>query len=200
MPEPTTELRLDYRLTEADVHHYCSAGRVGRCWRCCRGRKAALTLLFALGCFLVGACFLGHGARSGMLALGTTLVVLATFAWIREARFEGCVERLAQEMGLPRDLRLIVSPEGIAEESEAPSGELGRTFAWSEVVELSRIDHLTLIRLRPAGGVLIVPDSAFESIGSRLEFERTLRKWREAARAGPKSSVIGPSTRPGLRG
>jgi hypothetical protein len=200
MPQPMTDLHLDYRLTEADVHHYCSAGRVGKCWRCCRGRKAAMALLAALGCFLVGVCFLGHGARSGMLALGTTFVVVAAFAWIREARFEGCVERLARETGLPHDLRLVVSPDGIAEESEAPAGDRARTFAWSEVVEVSRIDRLTLIRLRPAGAVLIVPDSAFESTESRLEFERTLREWREAALADPSFPVIEPSVRPGLRG
>lgn len=197
MSEPSTDLRLDYRLTEADVHHYCLAGRVGRCWRCCRGRKAAIGLLLALGYFLVGACFLGPGVRSGMLALGTTLVVVAAFAWVREARFEGCIDRLAREMGLPVDLRLVVTPEGIAEES---SDEPGRTFAWSEVVDVSRIDHLTLIRLRPAGGVLIVPDSAFQSPESRAEFAATLRQWREAALAGPASLVIERSARPGLRG
>ena len=61
--------------------------------------------------------------------------------------------------------------------------DTGRTFAWSEVVEVSRIDHLTAIHLRPAGGVLIVPDSAFNSPEERAEFETTIQAFRDSGRS-----------------
>ena len=178
MPPP---ICLDYRLSEEDVHHYCSASRGRRCWRCCRGRKAALVVLASLGLFLVGTCFRANGVRSGMLALGTTIVVLAALAWWREARFEGCVGRLARQMGIPRELHLVVTTEGIAEESDPETAGPPRIFRWSEVVEVARVDHLTVIRLRPAGGVLIVPDSAFAGPEGRAEFEQVIHAWQGAA-------------------
>jgi hypothetical protein len=178
MRDPSPPLRLEYRLAEPDVHHYCSGGLARKCWGCCRGRKLAMLLLVALGCFLVGTCFHAQGARAGGLALGTTLVVLAALAWAREARFEGQICRLARQMGLPRDLRLVVSPDGITEESDPETADPTRTFAWSEVLGVSRVDHLTVIRLRPAGGVLIVPDSAFATLEARTEFEATIRAYR----------------------
>jgi hypothetical protein len=183
MRDLTTPLRVEYRLTEADVHLYCSSGLAGKCWRSCRRRKTAIVLLIALGCFLVGTCFRTHGLRAGGLALGTTLVVVAALAWGREIWFERCVDRLAGQMGLPRDLRLVVTPEGIVEESGTEIDDTGRTFAWSEVVEVSRIDHLTVIHLRPAGGVLIVPDSAFSSPEERTEFETTIQAFRKSGRS-----------------
>jgi hypothetical protein len=168
MHDLTTPIRVEYQLTEADVHHYCSAGLAGKCWRSCRGRKTSILLLVALGCFLVGTCFHAQGVRAGGLALGTTLVVLAALAWGREARVE-------------RDLRLIVSSEGITEESGPEIDDPARTFAWPEVLDVSRMNHLTVIHLRPAGGVLIVPDSAFASDQRRAEFEEAIRAWRGSA-------------------
>jgi hypothetical protein len=181
MHDLTTPIRVEYQLTEADVHHYCSAGLAGKCWRSCRGRKTSILLLVALGCFLVGTCFHAQGVRAGGLALGTTLVVLAALAWGREARVERCVCRVAGQFGLPRDLRLIVSSEGITEESGPEIDDPARTFAWPEVLDVSRMNHLTVIHLRPAGGVLIVPDSAFASDQRRAEFEEAIRAWRGSA-------------------
>ncbi len=174
-------IRLEYRLTEADVHHYCSGGLVRKCWGCFRGRKVAILLLVALGVFLVGTCFRTHGTRAGGLALGTALIVLGALAWGRELCFERCVCRVAGQFGLPRDLRLVVSPEGITEESGPEIDDPSRTFAWSEPVALRRVERLTAIHLRPAGAVLIVPDSAFSSEESRDEFEEAALSWREAA-------------------
>lgn len=141
----------------------------------------AVLLLAALGFFLVGICFHAQGARAGGVALGTTLLVVAALAWGREALFERCVCRLARQMGLPRDLRVVVSADGILEESAGDSDDPSRVFAWPDVVDVSRVDHLTVIRLRPAGGVLIVPDSAFAAPEGRLEFEEALRSWRGSA-------------------
>jgi hypothetical protein len=174
-------IHLEYRLTDVDVQHYCSAGLAGKCWRSCRGRKPAIVLLIALACFLVGICFHARGARAGGLALGTTLVVLAALAWSREARIERCVCRVAGQIGLPHDLRLVVSSDGIREESGPEIDDPDRTFPWSEVVDMSRVDHLTVIHLLPAGGVLIVPDSAFVSVEGRSKFEETIRAWRKSA-------------------
>jgi hypothetical protein len=181
MREPSTPLHLEYRLTEADVRHYCSAGLARKCWRTCKSRKMALLLLATLGCFLVGICVHARGARAGGLALGTTLAVVAALAWGREAHQEGCVCRLAGQMGLPRDLRLVVSPEGITEESGPEIDDPARTFTWSDVVKVGHVDHLTVIRLRPAGGVLIVPDGAFASPEQRVKFVESMSAWRKGS-------------------
>ena len=188
MTEISTPLQLEYRLTESDVHHYCTSDRARKCWRSCHRRKAAVSILAMLVLFLVGMCYQARGGRSASLALTTTLAVLAMLAWSREARADHRVCRLAREMGLPLDLRLIVSRGGIVEESGSDPPDPRRTFAWSEVVDVSRVDHLTVIRLRPAGGVLIVPDRAFPSTKVREGFLEDARAWRAAdsRRAAPQ--------------
>ena len=180
MLEHSTTLPLEYRLTEADVHHYCTSDRARKCWRTCRRRKAAVLILALLGLFLVGMCYRARGGRAASLAMTTALVVLGALAWSREARADHRVCRLAREMGLPLDLRLVVSREGLAEESVSGPFDPGRTFAWSEVVDVSRVDRLTVIRLRPAGGVLIVPDRAFPSARARDDFLDNARACRQA--------------------
>jgi hypothetical protein len=180
-PEPSTSPDLEYRLTEADVRRYCIFGRPGKCWRACRQRKAALAILAILGVFLVGMCYHERGAWSGTLALGATLAVLIALAWSRQAWADRRVCRVARQVGLPSDLRVTVSPEGITKAPGPDPSDPGRTFAWSEVVEVDRIDGLTVIRLRPAGGVLIVPDRAFPTVEARDGFGRSVRAWREAA-------------------
>ena len=180
MLEPSTSILIEYRLTEADVRHYGSAGLAIRFWRSCRGRKLALATMAALGGFLVGVCFHGDGIRAGGIAVGVTLAVIAALALAREVWFERQVHRLARQLGLPRAFRLLLSAEGITELVGPEIDDLARMFAWSEVVQVSRVDHLTVIRLRPASAVLIVPDSAFPSRGRRTEFEHQLQGWRSA--------------------
>ena len=146
-----------------------------------------MLILVALGLFLVGLCYWTVGARPGSLALVTTLAVLVALSWSREARAEHRVCRLARYLGLPRDLRLRFLPGGIAEESTPEALEPDRTYSFPEIVEILRIDRLTVIRLRPAGGVLIVPDRAFAAPEQRAEFEEWVRAWRSAARRQARS-------------
>ena len=105
--------------------------------------------------------------------------------WAREARGERRVCRVARLMGIPRKIGLVVSPEGISEAMESSF-----TFAWSEVIRLARMDHLTVIRLRPAGAVLIIPDRAFSSDRERVEFENALRAFIDRA-AIPERAPVG---------
>ena len=134
----------------------------------------------AIGAFLVGIRYRGHGLRAGSLVLGATLAVLTAFACAREACFERRVARLAGLMDLPRTLDLILWLEGITEGSDTGVPDPGRTFAWHEVEEIARVDHLTVIRLRPAGGVLIIPNRAFGSTSERIAFEGTSKRWQAA--------------------
>ncbi len=175
MHELSAPLHLEYNLSKADVRHYCSAGLAWRCWKSCRGRKAALLLLVVLVCLILGTCVQAHGLRVVWLVLGTTLIVVALLAVGREVVREWSICRVARLMGFPRVLRIVVSHDGIFEESGPRLDDAARMFAWSEVVDVSRMDHLTVIRLRPAGGVLIVPDSAFSSPDGRAEFEEAVR-------------------------
>jgi hypothetical protein len=179
--EPSASLVLEYRLTEDDIHHYCLAGRPRKCWRSCRHRKVALLILSALGLFLVGVCYHARGIRAGGLAIGTTLGIVAAFVWTRQARIDGHLCRLAGQMGLPEDFRLVVSAEGIVEEPAADSGDPGRSFGWSEVIAIDRIDRLTVLRLRHGGCVLFVPDRVFSTPEAREGFARSIRAWRKAA-------------------
>jgi hypothetical protein len=179
--EPSASLVLEYRLTEDDIHHYCVAGRPRKCWRSCRHRKATILILAALGLFLVGICYHARGVRSASLALGTTFAIVAALAWTRQARIDGHICRLAGEMGLPEDFRLAVSPEGIVEEPGADSGDPGRSFGWSEVIAIDRIDGLTVFRLRHGGCLLFVPDRAFPTPAARLDFDERSRAWRKTA-------------------
>ncbi len=181
MSEPSPiPLRIHYDLTEADVRRYVASGRFGKACRSFRCRPLGWLAMLALGAFLVGICYQGHGLRAGSLVLGATLAVLTALACAREVRFERRVARLAGLMGLPRTLDLVLSPRGIAEGSDSGVPDPGRTFAWHEVEEIARVDHLTVIRLRPAGGVLIIPDRAFESGSEQIAFEGTLKAWQAA--------------------
>ena len=179
--EPSASLVLEYQLTEDDIHHYCVAGRPRKCWRSCRHRKVALLILAALGLFLVGVCYHARGLRSASLAIGTTLVIVAALAWTRQARIDLHICRLAGEMGLPEDVRLVISAEGIVEEPAADSGDPGRSFGWSEVIAIERIDGLTVFRLRHGGCVLFIPDRVFSTPKARTEFVERCRGWRKAA-------------------
>ena len=152
-----------------------------------------MLVLAALGLFLVGLCFHAVGLRPGSLALVTTLVVLAALTWSREARAEHRVCGLARSMGLPRDLRLVFFPGGISEDSTPETPDPDRTFAWSEIVEIFRVDRLTVIRLRPAGGILIVPDRALALPGQRADFDEWIRAWRDST---PGRARPGPLVRP----
>ncbi len=168
--------RLEYRLLEEDVRRYCSSNRAGLVRRSIRGRIAGLLLLAALGGFLVGICFQAKGGRSGWLAVGSALAVVLGLAGSRRALDERSIGVIARRMGIPRDLRVVVSARGVAEDSDPP-----RTFSWDEVVEVSRNDHQTVIRFRPAGGLLIVPDRAFLATEGRVEFEAAVRSFRDEA-------------------
>lgn len=191
MSEPSEPIHLRFRLGESDVRHYCTSGRARKCWRCCRARKAALLTLLAVGAFLVGTSHQAHGVRSSVLLLATTTVVLAALAWDHEARIERRILLLARTLGLPREVDLVVSPEGIVEASANGSLEPSRTFLWSEVLEVFRIDHLRVFQLRPAGGVLIVPDGAFASSEDRLAFADRVQAWRIAGSKGGLSALSG---------
>jgi hypothetical protein len=197
MSDPSEPIHLHFRLSETDVRHYCTAGRARKCWRCCRARKAALFTLLAVGAFLVGTTHQARGVRSIALLLGTTAVVVGALAWDREARVERRIMLLARTLGLPREVDLVVSPEGIVEGSADGSHDPSRTYTWDEVLEIYRIDHLSIFQLRPAGGVLIVPDGAFASPEDRLAFEEHIRAWRLA---GSKRGLPTLSDLPGSAG
>jgi hypothetical protein len=180
-PESSTPVVLEYQLTEADVHHYCIRGRPRACWLTCRDRKTAMLVLAALGLFLIGMCYHSYGFRSGTLALVTTLGVLTALAWSHRAPADRRICRLAHEMGLPCDVRLVVSPEGIVKSPGASPDDPGRTFTWSDVVGFDRLDDLTIVRLRPARSLLIVPDRAFPDAEARAKVAEKVRRWRGAA-------------------
>ncbi len=181
MTETSTPIVLEYQLTEADVRHYCISGRPGACWRTCRRRKLAILALAALGLFLIGDCYHSHGFRAGTIALVTTIGVLTALAWSHRAPADRRVCRLARDMGLPCDVRLVVSPEGFVKEPGASPDDPGRTFGWSDVVNVDHFDSVTVVKLRPARSLLIVPDRAFPSPEARAEVVETIREWRKAA-------------------
>ena len=178
--EPSASLVLEYRLTEGDIHHYCVAGRPRKCWRSCRHRKATILTLAALALFLIGICYHARGVRSASLALGTTFAIVAALVWTRQARIDGHICRLAGDMGLPEDFRLVLSAEGIVEEPGADSGDPGRSFGWSEVIAIDRIDGLTVFRLRHGGCLLFVPDRAFATARNPPRIRQAARAWRKA--------------------
>ncbi len=183
LDEPSTPTVLEYQLTEADVRRYCVAGRPRACWLACRERKVGLAILGAIWAFLVGLCFARHGATAGSLALGSSLAVVLFLTWLRRARSDHRVCRLARAMGLPYALRLVVSDQGIVKEPGDDPSDPGRSFAWSEVVEVARVDALTVVRLRPAGALLIVPDRAFPDPEAREALARHAQGWLDAAAA-----------------
>ncbi len=182
---------LEYRLTEADVRRFCSSGRARACWQSCRDRRWAMTALAAVGLSLVGSCWRAHGIRPAALALGTTLAVLTALALAREAWSRRRVVRLARDLGIPCDLRLDISPGGIAKAPGEKPSDPGRTFAWSEVVDLTHGHGLTIIRLRPAGGALLIPDRAFPTAEARGRFAADARAWRDAAVPDPGPTARG---------
>ena len=138
-------------------------------------------ILAALGLFLIGLCYHSHGVRSGTLALVTTIGVVLALAWSRRAWSDRRICRMARELGLPCDVRLAISPGGLAKAPGADPDDPGRTFEWSEVLAVDRLDSLTVIHLHPAGGVLIVPDRAFATTEGRVNLVENIRGWRAAA-------------------
>ena len=172
---------LEYRLTEADVRHYATSGKVRACRRLCRRQGSGLLPLAAIGLLLFGLFYRSHGVRSVGLMLVTFLAVLGAMGWLRWSRHCRQECRLAHDMGVPLDLHVSVSPSGITMDAPADDSDPSRTFGWSEVVEIGRVHHLTVIRLRPAGGVLLIPDRAFPDDQARNEFENQIQGWQTAA-------------------
>jgi hypothetical protein len=176
---------VEYRLTEADVRHYATAGRARACRRLGREQGWGLLPLIAVGLLLFGLCYQSHGIRAVGLAVGTTLAVLLACARLREAGTCRRACRLARDLGVPLDLRLTASALGLVKDPAPDGSDPGRRFGWSEVVEVDRVDHLTVIRLRPAGGVLLIPDRAFPDPEARGQFAARARHWRDSAQPVP---------------
>lgn len=184
-PESRSPLVVEYQLTEADVRRFATSGRARACRRLCREQGWGILPLVGLGLLLFGLCYRSHEAWAVVVALGTTMAVLAAFARLREARSCRRVCRLARDLGVPLDLRVAASTAGIAKDPAPDGSDPGRTFAWSEVVEIGRVDHLTVIRLRPAGSVLLIPDRAFGDDESRERFAGEVLGWHRASSTGP---------------
>jgi hypothetical protein len=179
--EPGKSFELEYRLTEADVRHYATSGKVRACGQLCRNQGWDLVPLAPVALLLFALCYRANGVRSVALMLATFLAVLGVLGWLRWFGFCRWECRLAHDVGVPLDLHLSVSPAGITKGASADESDPSRTFVWSEVVEVERVDHLTVIRLRPAGGVLLIPDRAFLDEPARVEFEARARDWQRAA-------------------
>ena len=179
--EPGKSFELEYRLTEADVRHYANSGKVRACGQLCRNQGWDLLPLAAVALLLFALCYRANGFRSVVLMLATFLAVMGLLGWLRWSGFCRWECRLAHDVGVPLDLHLSVSPTGITKGASADDSDPSRTFAWSEVVAVGRADHLTVIRLRPAGGVLLIPDRAFLDEPARIEFETRVRGWQKAA-------------------
>jgi hypothetical protein len=171
---------LEYRLTEADVRHYATSGKVRACRQLCRNQGWGLLLVLAIGLFLFGLIYRSHGVRSVALMLAVSLTVLGALGWLRRARYSGKECRLARDVGIPLDIHLSVTAGGITKDESADESDPSRTFHWSEVVEIVRVDHLIAIRLRPAGAVLLIPDRAFRDDLARDRFETQIRAWFDA--------------------
>jgi hypothetical protein len=178
-PEKSYVLR--YRLTEADVRRYATSGKVRACRQLCRNQGLGLLPVVAIGLLWFGLSYRSNGARSAVLMLVTFLAVVGALGWLRWSGFCRWECRLAHDVGVPLDLHLSISPAGITKDASADDSDPSRTFRWSEVVEVGRADHLTIIRLRPAGGVLLIPDRAFLDEPARIEFETRARGWQRAA-------------------
>jgi hypothetical protein len=173
---------LEYRLTEADVRHYATSGKVRACHQLCRRQGLGLLPLVAIGLLLFGLFYWSHGFRSVGLMLVTFLAVLGALGWLRWSGYCRRECRLAHDVGVPLDLHLSVSPSGITKDASADDSDPSRTFAWSEVLEIGRVHHMSVIHLRPAGGVLLIPDRAFPDDQARNEFETEVRGWQRAER------------------
>ncbi len=181
-PDTSGPIPVAYRLTIEDVRRFVGSEDL-RCWTCLiRSQKASTALLVGLVLGLSALCGLGLGVRSGLLVLGSALVLLGGFGWARglASRQRAC--RLARDLGIPCDLRVAVSARGIAKASGPGLDDPGRRFPWSEVVDSSIAPGLVIFRLRPAEAVLLIPDHAFPSFQAKLEFADRAHRWREAAR------------------
>ena len=183
--DPSAPILLAYRLTEADVRRYLGSCRFAACKRTVRDGFLSTIPLVVLGVFLVGLCFHGRGMRPGLVALGSTLAMLAAFAWWHDRRSGQCGCRLARDLGIPCDLRLKVSPGGIAKAPGRDPSDPGRAFEWSEVAEARRVRGLFVIRIRPTNAILLIPARAFARDEAIADFDRKVRAWREAARNRP---------------
>ncbi len=185
---PSSSIALHYRLTEADVRCHVRSGRARACRRICRDQGWGMIPLLALGLLLFGLCWRSHGFRPVGRAIAATAAVLGGFAWLREARTCRRACRMARDLGIPLDLRLTVTPEGITQEPAPDGSDPGRTFAWSQVAGIDRVDPMTVIRLQPAHGVLLIPDRAFADAAAAGQFAARARDWQRAAAprdAGP---------------
>ena len=167
--EPT---HLAYRLEPADLSRFLASGRRCACRDQCGAWAWSLALLAPIVIALALALARSGGVRSILVAIASASGTLGLIALAREAIAARRCRAMARDLGLPREVRVVISPEGIAPEPDADG--TGRVFAWSDVAEVARRGGVTAIRLRVAGTALLIPDRVFASPADRMTFEGRL--------------------------
>ncbi len=179
--EPPGSIRVAYRLTAADVLDYLAAEEF-RSWSGqVRSNPVATALLAGLVLGLAGLAGLGLGIRAAFSILGSALIVLGAFGRAGRAASRRRAGRLARDLGIPADLRVVVSDRGIAKMTGAGIDDPGRRFPWSEVAAIGDGPGPIAFRLRPGDAVLLIPGRAFATAEARAGFVARARRWREDA-------------------
>lgn len=179
-----TIMRLAYRLEPEDLGEVLATHR--RCW--CRSQclrwAGSLSLLAPIALVLaLGSARFG-GMRAVALVLGGIAGILLLAILIREGIARRRCRDDAQLLGLPRDVALRITPDGVVLEPDLDG--TGRSYAWSEIAELTHCGRVTMVRLRVAGSALLIPDRAFATADDR---ETIVGRMKEA---------ISTSTQPSL--
>lgn len=165
---------LTYRLESSDLAVWCSHHRRYACLAQCRGWFVSLAILLVLAGTLSVAVARTGGSHAIAILFGTLGLVAVAIIAIREVVARHRCRALARAMGLPREVELIVSPDGI---TQAPDhAGLGRTFRWHEVAGVYHHGHVTAVKLRVADASLLIPDRAFASTDDRQALIRDLRR------------------------
>lgn len=167
-----TPTRLAYRLEPDDLARLLAAERRHACRCQCVGWAWSLATLVPIVLLLGFGAGRMIGPRAVFVATGAALGVLISIVVTREWDARRRCRLLARDLGLPRDVVVDVTPDGLVQEPDADG--LGRAFHWADVYRVDHLADLTVVRLRVADSALLIPDRAFASPADRDAFARSL--------------------------
>ncbi|WP_435017022.1 hypothetical protein TA3x_004609 [Tundrisphaera sp. TA3] len=180
-----TITRLAYRLEPGDLTGVLASQR--RCW--CRSHclrwVGSLSLLAPIAVVLALASARSGGFRAVAVEIAGVAGILLLAALVREGLARLRCREFTRLLGLPRDVALLITPDGVVLEPDADG--IGRTYAWSEIAQVSHHGQVSLVHLRVAGSALLIPDRAFPTPAER---HAVIARMRDAIRtSGPMTTA-----------